>query len=115
MNFKVIALLCCFMAPLSTFGQDGTFKGSSKGRNGQVGVTVTLAKGKITAIDVTDTKEDKVFVYSRMTKTIIANNNINIDIISGASATSRGFLAAIETALKSTGINFKGEKLKAAK
>ena len=50
-----------------------------------------------------------------MTKTILANNTINIDIISGASLTSKGFLAAIENALKPTGINFKGEPLKAIK
>ena len=111
MNFKIIALLCCFMAPLSTFGQDGEFKGTAKGKRGPINVTVTLVEGMITAIDVTKTKEDKDFVYPLITTAIIDNNNINIDTISGATMTSTGFLAAIEMALIDVPIEYKGEKI----
>ncbi len=115
MNFKSIILICCLVVPLPSFSNNGDYTGSSTGKRGKITVQVTLVDSVISAIKVTESKEDKVFVYPRMTKTILANNNINIDIISGASLTSKGFLAAIENALKPTGINFKGEPLKALK
>lgn len=114
-NIRYIALCLYLTISVQAFAQDGTYKGESEGRNGKIKVEVTVASGKITDINVTESKEDKTFVYERMTKTILKHNNINIDSISGASYTSKGFLKAIEKALSSTTLNLKGSKIKAEK
>ncbi len=111
MNFKVIALLCCFMAPLSVFSQDGKFKGTAKGKKGPINVTVTLADGMITAVNVTKSREKEDFVFPLITQAIIDNNNININVTGGDPLTSTGFLAAIEMALIDVPVEYKGEKI----
>lgn len=114
LNIKY-ALLITSLAVGSMFAKDGTFEGEAKGRNGMIKVSVTVSDGKVQDIQVLKSKEDKVFVFPRMKKTIMKHNNINIDVISGASRSSRGYLGAVEKALELAGLNLKGSKIKAEK
>ncbi len=91
----------------------GTFEGTGSGRNGDIKVSVVLEDTKITAINILETMETEDIaepVYTAMLQTIVSQNNVNVDSISGATMTSDGFRAAVEMALKTAGVNLKGKK-----
>ncbi len=115
---KIVSL--CLLGILISCGKienpivTGTFEGSGEGRYGLVSVLVTLEKSKITQIDITESSETETIaapVYTDIKQTIINNNNINVDTISGATITSEAFLIAIDSALKLTKINLKGKRI----
>ncbi|MGL5721233.1 MAG: FMN-binding protein [Brevinema sp.] len=97
--------------------QDATYKGTgSNGYRGPISVDVTVAAGKITAITVTASKEDRPRnSIELITATMIRENNINVDAVSGATRTSKAFVSAVEAALKNSGKNFKGALVKPSK
>lgn len=92
----------------------GTFEGTGNGRNGDITVSVVLEESVITDIQILSSDETESIaepVYTDMLQTIIDNNNINVDSISGATMTGSGFLAAIADALDKAGIDLKGKKI----
>ena len=82
--------------------KDGTYVGSGQGYNGAIHVKVTIAKGKISKIKVTDHKEDQPYMKKAMTliKTIIKKQSIAVDTVSGATFSSNGIIDGIKEALK---------------
>ena len=92
----------------------GTFEGTGEGKYGPVKVTVTLQDSKITTIDILESTETESLaepVYTDMRQTVIDNNNINVDIVSGATVTSEAFLVAVTEALSLAKVNLKGKKI----
>lgn len=114
---KTLTLLALFVLPIAAFAKDGVFPGTAKGgKRGPISVNVTVAKGKITDIAVTASKEDRTYAYDQIKAAIIKSNNYNVDVVSGASMTSKTYVAAIGMALKAAELDtqLKGALIKPA-
>ena len=78
------------------------YEGTGQGYRGPVHVRVRLNDGHITEIVIVDSTEDR-FVGSaameELSVMVIEYNTTDIDVISGATQSSRGFLDAIENAI----------------
>lgn len=78
-------------------------KARGVGKHGDVTVAVTFDGGKITDIKVVKEQENKVLargVYTDLKDQVIATNSADLDVISGATFSSKGFLDAVKDAAK---------------
>ena len=82
--------------------QDGTFTGGAWGYESDIYVAVTIANDVITAIEVTDHADDDIYVQDALLilPKVIAAQSVDVDAISGATATCDGIKGAIRAALK---------------
>lgn len=81
---------------------DGVYTGSASGYRGTTKVQVTVENGYITAIDILSTGDDEEFfdrVKNTVISNIIASQNTNVDVISGATFSSNGIMNAVADAL----------------
>ena len=103
----------------ATAAAGGSFEGSTPGRNGDIKVSVTVdADGTISAIEVLESEETAGIgdtAMEQLIKDIVENQSIAVDSVSGATITSEGFLAAVEAALVSGGLDVKDYQTAAAK
>lgn len=88
---------------------DGTTTaiGVGSGKHGDIKVEVTFADGKITEVKVLEQKENEVLaepVYTQLKETVMQANSVEVDVISGSSVTSKGYLDAIQDAIVKSGI-----------
>ncbi len=97
----------------------GTFEGSGTGRNGDIKVAVNVeADGSISNIQVLESEETAGIgdtAMEQLIKAVVDNQSIAVDCVSGATITSEGFLAAVEAALISGGLDVKDYQTAAAK
>ena len=108
--FKVIVALM-MVVTLSACGQttaskDGTFEGVGKGKGGDIKVSVSVKDNTITDIVVLEQKETEGFdkAMDTLKAAVIEKNSLEVDGVSGATLTSKGYLEAVENALKAGGI-----------
>jgi uncharacterized protein with FMN-binding domain len=100
--FLLITLVGCAKASESKW-VDGQYEGSAEGLHGEVVMSVTVANGKITTIDVVSQSEtegisDLAFV--NIPKEIIDEQSIEeIDTVAGATISSTAVIEAITSAL----------------
>lgn len=98
-------------AVASTF-KAGTYEGEADGFHGKIKVKVTVTDTAITDIKVEHTETaglgDKA--VEEIVETVKANTSLKVDVVSGATYSSKGILAAITAALKAAGADV--EKLK---
>jgi uncharacterized protein with FMN-binding domain len=83
--------------------KDGTYQGEAKGFAGKIITEVNITEGKITNIEVIKHQESKGWyeeVFMVLPKEMIENQGLNIDGISGATKSSKGFIKSVETAVK---------------
>ena len=87
--------------------KDGSFDGGSANtRYGPVDVKITVAAGKITAVDVpvypdgngVDRQINSVAIPQLVTETLSAQSS-HIDMVSGATFTSNGYVQSLQSAL----------------
>ena len=80
---------------------DGVYYGQAMGYGGLIKVTVTVTDQKIFSVEVTDHNETKSYYEDteHILDEIVHSNSTNVDTVSGATATSRGILSAVEDAL----------------
>jgi len=93
-----------------------TVNGTGTGKHGEIKVAVTFKGNKIEKVKVLKEQENKVLskpVYHQLKDTIVAKNSTDVDVISGSTATSKGYIAAINAAVKKAGITLKSTKKKA--
>lgn len=86
-----------------TVYNDGTYMGTGIGRNGEIKVNVTVADGKVSAIEILSHQESAEIGGAALDDLInqaIAVNGAGIDGASGASMTSEGFAQAVAAALE---------------
>lgn len=81
---------------------DGTYYGTGKGFGGNIEVKVVVKSGKITSITITNAQsETKEFL--NMAKAVITSilktQNTNVDVVTGATYTSKGIIEAVKNAL----------------
>ena len=79
-------------------------EGIAMGYRGPIHVRVNLSAGAITEITIIDSIEDRFVGGAAMEELIdivIENNSADVDAISGATVTSKGFLSAVNNAIMS--------------
>jgi uncharacterized protein with FMN-binding domain/ferredoxin len=77
---------------------DGVYHSNGTGFGGQIQVTVTISQQQINQIQVVHHKETEGYyeeVFKALSQEVINTQNLNVDTISGATVTSRGFINAI--------------------
>jgi uncharacterized protein with FMN-binding domain len=78
------------------------FEGSAMGYRGPIYVQVHMSAGAITDITIVDSMEDRFVGGAAMEELIdivIETNSADVDVISGATVTSKGFLDAGNNAI----------------
>ena len=85
--------------------KDGTYKGTAPGYSGDLTVEVTVEGGRIKAIDITDTTDDKAYLdlASGLIDDIIDKQTTDVDTVSGATYSSNGIIEATKKALSGSG------------
>ncbi|HSL85467.1 MAG TPA: flavocytochrome c, partial [Bacteroidales bacterium] len=93
----------------------GTYEGSAKGFHGDITLTVTVDEEKITDIQAEHTETEGL--GDNAIDSLIASakekNSLALDIMSGATYSSEGFIAALEAALVKAGGDLEKLKVKA--
>ena len=97
-----------FKAAAGSDGAQGTnalqeTRGIGEGYNGRISVTVYRRGETILAIEVTESAEDAFTgspAIEELRELVIEANSTDVDVISGATESSRGFLNAVEDALR---------------
>lgn len=105
-TFVAACVASCFALPAGAAVQDGTFQGVGNGRGGPVKVSVTFKSGKIVDVQVLSHTETAGVADPALKQTpasIVANNSVKIDAVSGATMTSNGILQAVGAAIVAAG------------
>lgn len=105
--FVLFATLAVF--PISQAqAVSGTFEGVGAGKHGEVKVELTIEDDVITDIKVIESGENEVLaepVYDELKEEILGQNSVEgVDVISGSSETSNGYLEAVADAIKNSGV-----------
>lgn len=87
--------------------KDGTYEGTGEGFRGEIKVRVTIKKSKIVAIELVKNEKDDASYFqkawSEIPYSIIAAQSANedqVDVVSGATYSSKGIMEAVRNALK---------------
>ena len=83
--------------------QDGVYEGSGCGYRGTIRVQVRMEGGEFVEISIIESDEDSTVggaAIEELLETALIYNTTDIDAISGATESSRGFLEALENALR---------------
>lgn len=82
-------------------GFDGTYTGLGQGKGGDIQVEVVITDGAISQINVLKHGETQGYdkAMTTLTEALIAKNSLEVDAVTGATLTSKGFLEAVTAAL----------------
>jgi len=92
--------------------KDGVYIGVGSGFGGRIMIDVEINNNRIESINSRGHNESSGYfeeVFRNHSREIIRNQNLNVDVISGATATSRGYLSAVRNALSQSMENRLGE------
>ena len=82
---------------------DGEYRGTAPGMWGDIGVSVVIANGYITSVEVTEGR-DGLYIYDDQLEefiaSILAAQSLNVDVVTGASVDCGAIMAAIYQALQ---------------
>ena len=81
---------------------DGTYTGTAQGYRGNITVSVTVENGNISSITIESYNDDEEFfsrAKSEIINSIINKQSTDVDIVSGATFSSRGIINAVSNAL----------------
>jgi uncharacterized protein with FMN-binding domain len=98
----VVTVGCAVLIGRSAEPVGEVFEGTAQGMRGPITVKVRVNDGNITEIVVANSTEDRFVgaaAIEELIDTVIENNNTDVDVISGATISSRGFLDAVNNAL----------------
>lgn len=104
-----ITLICTIMiVVLSGCGSknnwnDGQYDGTAEGMHGDVSVSIKIEDGKITDINVTSQNETAGVgdvAIEKIPQEIIDSQSTDVEVVSGASESSKAIVAAVEDALQ---------------
>jgi len=82
--------------------EDAFYEGAAMGYRGMIRVRVGFEQGTITEITVVESREDQTIggaAIEELTDLVLMYNTTELDAVSGATETSKGFLEAIENAI----------------
>ena len=84
--------------------KDGTYTGNGQGFNGgTTKVSITIVDGKISKIDILSNGDDHQYFERAsgiITKEILSKQSTDVDIVSGATYSSKGIISAVQDALR---------------
>ncbi|MEG1894685.1 MAG: flavocytochrome c [Oscillospiraceae bacterium] len=85
--------------------KDGTYQGEGTGKGGAIKVEVTIASDTITGIKVLEHGETEGFdtAMTTLTDSIIKTNTVDVDLVTGCTLTSNGFIQGVKAALTAAG------------
>lgn len=109
----VMMMIAAIVIPVSN--PVSAIEGIGKGKHGEIKVDVTLSEDKITDIEVLSDDENKVLaepVYEQLKESIIEANSVDVDVVSGSSETSKGYLLAVQDAIEKAGVTLGAGKAK---
>ena len=109
---KILSLALVLMLALAcltaAMAEDGVYEATTPGHNAPITVAVTVSGDKIEKVEVTNENETigvgKVAI-ERMTQRIVDEQSLAVDVVTGASITSRAILRAAEAALADSGLD----------
>ena len=80
---------------------DGTYTGCAQGYSGTVTVSVKVENRTITAIDIISQSDTESYFERAkgVIRTILTNQTVNVDAVSGATFSSNGIIGAVKNAL----------------
>lgn len=93
--------------------KEQVFEGTGNGKHGDIKVEVTMKDNHIEDIKVLNHGENKVLaepVYEELEQTIINQNSTEVDVVTGSTATSQGYLEAVNDAVKKSGMTLVASK-----
>jgi len=106
MKYILFLLILTVFGCVSLGGSKGittdVYEGTAQGYRGPIRVQVRLNEGSITEVVIVDSEEDSLVGGAAMEELIdmvILYNTTDIDAVSGATESSRGFLEAVENAI----------------
>lgn len=114
----LIAGLVCSAFAAAVSAAPVTTQGTGVGKHGDVTVAVTFDSGKIKDIKIVKQQENPVLaakVFTDLKQHVIDTNSVQLDAISGATFSSRGFLDAVADAAKKAGVTLSKADKKAIK
>lgn len=114
----LIAGLVCSAFAAAVSAAPVTTQGTGVGKHGDVTVTVTFDSGKIKDIKIVKQQENPVLaakVFTDLKQHVIDTNSVQLDAISGATFSSKGFLDAVADAAKKAGVTLSKADKKAIK
>ena len=81
--------------------EDGIYNGSADGYRGEIDVSVVIKKGNIDKIEVVKSADDEMWLEraKEVIETIIKEQTIEVDTISGATYSSKGIIEAVKNAI----------------
>ena len=82
---------------------DGTYEGTGTGFGGDVVLSVTVADGKISSIEVVSASGEDAAYFSmarELLDTIVKKQSADVDTVSGATFSSHGIIDAVTAALQ---------------
>ena len=114
----LIAGLVCSAFASAVSAAPVTTQGTGVGKHGDVTVAVTFDSGKIKDIKIVKQQENPVLaakVFTDLKQHVIDTNSVQLDAISGATFSSKGFLDAVADAAKKAGVTLSKADKKAIK
>ena len=114
----LIAGLVCSAFAAAVSAAPVTTQGTGVGKHGDVTVAVTFDSGKIKDIKIVKQQEIPVLaakVFTDLKQHVIDTNSVQLDAISGATFSSKGFLDAVADAAKKAGVTLSKADKKAIK
>ncbi len=82
--------------------EDGVYVGEASGRNPGIAVEVTVIDGELNSLELLDHSESSEYMnpaWDTLSDDMLEQQEINVDIVSGATQSSEGIINAVEAAL----------------
>ena len=103
-----LAILTCAICATGANAalKDGTYETQAMGNNGHVVFKTTIRDGKIASVEVLKSEETPLLgqgALEKLSKAIVEQQTLKIDVVSGASNSSRAILKAVGEALAKAG------------
>ena len=108
LRLTTLAVLTVAAFAGSAWAADGTFRGTAMGHNDEVIVDVTIEKDRITDIKIVQTFETPAVAEKPLAwipETVVKNQSLKVDRVSGATFSSLAILGAVRDAVKKAGLD----------
>lgn len=102
---KFLPFIICLTLLATACAKANTLTGKAQGYGGELTVSVTMDGDKIAAVEVTQHNETINVAQEALTKIpadIVAANSAEVDVVSGATRTSKAIMEAVNNALNGT-------------
>lgn len=100
----IALIMVIFLSGCAKRYNAGTYEAEGQGRNGNIRVSVTVnTDGEMERVDIIksdDKKELVEQVSKKLQKDMIDKNSYDVDVVSGATETSKGYKEAVKNALE---------------